>query len=1697
MDTKLFLGQLKALLKIHWLNTIRRPVGTILLICLPACFILSGLFTGHVRGRFPTFFPYFFIGTFVRLFGDIVEEKEKRIKEGMKMMGLQEFVFVLSNFIAESIRFLLLSFFYSALAILALYPDGNFWNLPLFFFLFQLSLFGMAYLLGAFVHKTRHGAFFGILVFILSLLVGSFAENSESSRKYFFLALPPHTFHVGLRSFFQSASAANQTQRVTAPLDIGVVLAFLFFDAALFFFFGIYLAKVLPSPDGARKNWDFIFDCCRNCPEKGDAGAVVSEGRRERSQSFESVYKESPNARVTVRGLTRTFSGSDGKDIRAVDGMFLDIYDGEVLSLLGHNGAGKTTTVKMLTGLLPATSGDAFIDGISIRSDIHSVRRRLGVCPQYDILFPALTVEEHLRLFGRIKGVPSDRLETEISRLIAHIGLTDQTHQASAGLSGGEKRKLSLCMAFIGGPRIVFLDEPTAGMDALSRRAAWDLIKRNKRGRCIILTTHFMDEADYLGDSIAIMSEGRVRCCGSSLFLKARYGEGYTLTVTQPTSAEQLANIICAHVDEASLKRVAAGEVVYTLPAHKTRDFPALFDSLDILKNASDIQSYAVSPTTLEEVFLHLVNQKDKQVDSESSSSNCIEIEDSNSLLCESHLENGERLFVSHVSSLLAKRLAMSLHSKPTLFLEIILPALFLGCFCCSYVPIDWSSTLHRVQLEFNLPPILSLFLSMPLLTISWTSMNERVVKAKHLQAVSGVSSAAFWTANFVWDFMLMLVPALFIFPIFLWFDLGIFFDRHHFFCSLLSIIMFCASSVPVAYVASFMFNRTVTLAIGFTLINLVSFAFAMLKYSLGDYNNAVTQTSSWEYLTMLFPLNTFISSFAFNVIRAQGMSDRPSVWSWHRSGKALTFLALDFILYSAVVMLIDHILSTPRLLTFFENCFCDKKFQSRSELEDKDVKRERERIRGGKSNDLIQVKGLRREFNSAFNPTKVAVENLTFGVPEAQIFGFLGVNGAGKSSTLKMLTGDLVPTSGSASLNGFSILNEQTSLRRCIGYCPQSDALIRNLSPREHLKLFAGIRNVPRTKIPELISELIDRIGLSRFANKAVKHLSYGNRRKLSVAIALIGCPKICFLDEPSSGMDPESKRLVWNLVAKTMENRAVILTTHSMEECEALCQRVSIMVSGQMRCIGSLPHLKSKYGKGYMVDLSIPVDKKNIANLDEFMKSNFPGSKLFEQHGLTFSYSIPKAGLSLGSVFRILETPPPSVVLVNYRVSEVSIEQIFNRMANTKSSDDDEVQLIQSSSGEEGACRACPGQEAGKREEAVRSKIPGAERVDQPKKSSLITRRCFVRSPIFMLVSFITLVTILFIYSMLRVPLCDRTKLQNIDVSLNYARYFEASPSSHTFHCQSGFGTRSGHSVSESAVTTCQRRANSGRIDWSDARGCFRRCAVPSHASLDTPKYTLLAGHDVPARFVCSDSNLAFGGDINIKSMITFCTPSGEWDTVIPECAMPAVTISSTRECEPLVDTDDIENIVNISDAHYYDVRHMLQTFGFSKRIGKHEFTCAHPHMRGIFECRRDGNSDPFWKLDTPCNKDPVPEITYDEWLDQSVTNLSECTKQNSMEYQADFRYFARLYFAGQASFSFGLSGLSIDEVKLNGLLQQTGLSPDCVKIGINEGVAVSIAHCKVRGAVVYFSRSYDDLLKLHECVLSYTKKKRVSRN
>ena len=222
---------------------------------------------------------------------------------------------------------------------------------------------------------------------------------------------------------------------------------------------------------------------------------------------------------VKISGLTKRY-----KDLTAVNGLDLEIRKGELFSLLGVNGAGKTTTIKMLTGLASPTEGDALVGGYSITKQADRVKRIIGVSPQETAVAPNLSVKENLELICGIHGFPKEKTRSKLSELSRQFEFEGVLHRKAGKLSGGWQRRVSIAMALISEPEILFLDEPTLGLDVIARHDLWDVIRALKGKVTIILTTHYMEEAESLSDRIGIMKNGKLLAVGTGDELKSQAG---------------------------------------------------------------------------------------------------------------------------------------------------------------------------------------------------------------------------------------------------------------------------------------------------------------------------------------------------------------------------------------------------------------------------------------------------------------------------------------------------------------------------------------------------------------------------------------------------------------------------------------------------------------------------------------------------------------------------------------------------------------------------------------------------------------------------------------------------------------------------------------------------------------------------------------------------------------------------------------------------------------------------------------------------------------------------------------------------------------------------------------------------------------------------------------------------------------------
>jgi len=409
----------------------------------------------------------------------------------------------------------------------------------------------------------------------------------------------------------------------------------------------------------------------------------------------------------------------------------------------------------------------------------------------------------------------------------------------------------------------------------------------------------------------------------------------------------------------------------------------------------------------------------------------------------------------------------------------------------------------------------------------------------------------------------------------------------------------------------------------------------------------------------------------------------------------------------------------------------------------DDDVEEEQKRINedasygnnaqgvAGKSNveeDVLKVSHLQKKFKGV-----QAVNDLSFGVKIGECFGLLGINGAGKTTTFRMLTGDEIPTKGNSSLMGIDLGTNRRKYLSRIGYCPQFDSIIPELTGKELLTLMARIRGVKSSRLDEEVERWTNFLGIEEYIDRESGDYSGGNKRKLNVAMSLIGEPPVVFLDEPSTGMDPVARRNFWNIIENIQKNgQSVVLTSHSMDECEALCDRMGIMVNGQFKCFGTVQHLKKKFAQGFTIiiklkqsgakdlpnisvsnskptgstedpqdlpDISVssteptedPQDLTDISvgsteptdtfeepetqQLKEYLQANLHEVSVKDEHKGYIHFHVGNPDIPWHLLFRVMEEAKQNMAIVeDYTIRETTLEEVFLSFAKKQITDANE---------------------------------------------------------------------------------------------------------------------------------------------------------------------------------------------------------------------------------------------------------------------------------------------------------------------------------------------------------------------------------------------------------------------------------------
>uniref|UniRef100_A0A671VQ68 ATP-binding cassette sub-family A member 2 n=1 Tax=Sparus aurata TaxID=8175 RepID=A0A671VQ68_SPAAU len=1630
----------------------------------------------------------------------IVAEKEHRLKEVMKMMGLNNAVHWVAWFITGFVQ---LSISVTALTAILKYGRVLLHSDPFIIWLF-LTIYAVAtimfcFLVSVIYSKAKLASACGGIIYFLSYVPYMYVAIREevahdkitAFEKCIASLMSTTAFGLGSKYFalYEVAGVGIQWRTISqSPVEgddfnLGLSMMMLIIDAGVYGVLTWYIEAVhpgmygLPRPwyfplqrsywsgSGRSETWDWPWcggSSARLSVMEEDQACAMDQRKTEEMRGIEEEPSHLPLV-VCIDKLTKVYK--TGSKL-ALNKLSLNLHENQVVSFLGHNGAGKTTTMSILTGLFPPTSGSATIYGHDIRTEMERIRQNLGMCPQHNVLFDKLSVEEHLWFYSRLKGMAEEDIRKEMDKMIVDLELSNKRHSLVQTLSGGMKRKLSVAIAFVGGSRAVILDEPTAGVDPYARRAIWDLILKYKQGRTILLSTHHMDEADLLGDRIAIISHGKLKCCGSPLFLKSTYGDGYKLTLVKkqsegrglqppsslspscslsPCSEARVTQFIRQFVASCLLVSDSNTELSYVLPSDAVKKgcFERLFQALEQSLDSLALTSFGVMDTTLEEVFLK-VSEEDLSLENsdadmkgspggssvgKSSLSNlmmCSRLSQSQSSLKSTSsigsvrgdegglyadfygdycplFDHGQEsdsaslrepmvlegqgsfkldgwwLKLSQFHGLIVKRFHCAKRNTKGLFSQILLPAFFVcvamtvalsvpeigdlpplilspsqyhnytqprgnfipyanenrpqyrgklspdaspqkiintlrlpsgvGATCVLKTPFNstldqlaqtlnpsannsktlaaryfdsmcldsftqgvplsnfvppppspapsddpdprfedglWNFTvappttvhepvtspttlplsvhepvrctcsmqgtgfscpsgvggrpplmkvvtgdilvditgrnvseyllftsdrlrLHRyggltvgniqksIPASFGrkIPPMVRKiavrrsaqvlynnkgYHSMPTylnvlnnailranlpsskgnpaaygITLTNHPMNrtsaslsldyllqgtdvviaifiivamsfvpasfvvflvaEKSTKAKHLQFVSGCDPVIYWLANYIWDMLNYLVPATCCVIILFVFDLPAYTSPTNFPAVLSLFLLYGWSITPIMYPASFWFEVPSTAYVFLIVINLfigITATVATFLLQLFEHDKDLKKVNSYlKSCFLIFPnynLGHGLMEMAYNEYINEyyakiGQFDKmKSPFEWDIVTRGLVAMTVEGFVGFLITILCQYnfLRKPPRVPVSCQPIDDD----------DVDVACERRRVlRGDADNDMLKIENLTKVYKSRKMGRILAVDRLCLGVRPGECFGLLGVNGAGKTTTFKMLTGDECTTGGEAFINGNSILKDLLRVQQSIGYCPQFDALFDDLTAKEHLELYTRLRGIPWKDQERVVQWALEKLELSKYADKPAGTYSGGNKRKLSTAIALIGYPSLIFLDEPTTGMDPKARRFLWNLILDIIKTgRSVVLTSHSMEECEALCTRLGIMVNGRFKCLGSIQHLKNRFGDGYMITVRTK-SSSNVKEVVRFFNRNFPEAVLKERHHTKVQYQLKSERISLAQVFSKMEQVVEVLGIEDYSVSQTTLDNVFVNFAKKQS--------------------------------------------------------------------------------------------------------------------------------------------------------------------------------------------------------------------------------------------------------------------------------------------------------------------------------------------------------------------------------------------------------------------------------------------
>ncbi|CAF0751595.1 unnamed protein product [Didymodactylos carnosus] len=1371
------------------------------------------------------FLNMIFLFSYFILANSIIKERNQKVKEILKIINIPP---LLNNF-AWSLRTLIIMLLVTmGLTCLwkipinktygSLFSNVSLIYIILTFVFLSIQITSYAIFFAQLFNSFTTTFIFSIIIFIIMMTLGYIGSHLPVLLSYLLCMNPFYsTIFILTHQYLFERAYVNIT--LFKPLykqapRIGLCWLSIIMSIGFYWFLVWYVEKIMPGDFGIPLPWNFIFT--REYWEAVDENVLFRQSQLSLStHDSEHSLNDSSSAIVEIKNLVKNF----GLERNAVDDVTFSLFTNEITGLLGHNGAGKTTIMNMLIGIFSQTSGTIKVLDKDTKFHMDYIRQFMSYCPQHDILFDLLTVQEQVEFHAIARGYEANK-DAICTNLLQMVSLLKDRHVYCQDLSGGMKRRLSIACAFIGDTKIVLL-----GLDPSNRRLLWNWIRSVRENRTILLTTHFMEEADALSDRIIIMVDGKIKADGSSIELKTQFGSGYKFTIAKIVELNiNIYDTILHYLPHAEIELESKDEIVIRVNVSPNQNFINCLKQLEFMKYYEQIANYGVSNTTLDEVFLKIAVDK---VESNTSTNqdtirdvdikeNCFEVFDQRTI------EDGYDYYISQYEGLIIKSVQIC---SRRWFLALILIILPIGnrffirtevttnieSFDMNYEYFypqkiyiqSTSQTLldnmintignkytivdHHVQSIHNIDELIhnlrirdpytystvhfGFFMDKPNeieyvnshLTLGYEALNIAMnilykeaiedhnsgilIKSKllyrinpndqmmeanflnfiqiygrfclsianppellilellsyyliffyisvfvisekkdhflHLLHIFGLHPLMYWSSRYLVDLLIC--------GIFILINWSVYEGYNHLYLGeekshtiqkqnevilyrkyYQLVIVICINILPFVYLLSKLFKSDLLGGLFIYLIIVLTecfeFARAMLQI-VGLLSEGKKRISYWLTTVLCPNLNSKrLISYMLKEFRMSPDS-KPNMKPEYSD---MRYYAHFFVLLMQVggILLLLVLIDTGMIkqainnMSLMPNVQCVLFFIPFDEANlDEDVLDERKKILTNEDDtddDPLVVKDVVKQY-----PTKVvlAVNHVAFSAKQNECFGLLGFNGAGKTSLFKIIIGEELPTEGGIYIDGEKMHELIKGGSKEVGYCPQFDCTIDFLTVEDFLTLFARIRGITGDRVEIVVKSVAKLFMLEKFYKQYADQLSGGTKRRLHACLACIGPPLVILLDEPTTGVDPYSRRQMRQVFQyATQTDVTIILTSHSMEECEILCNRLGIMVKGQLQCLGNIQHLKAKFGKGYTIDVKLKVDKDNdddqrLEDLYNYLNSNVPIELLHQTNntGLFQSESSPAL------LFHLIEHAKAQYDIETYAVQQTTLEQIF----------------------------------------------------------------------------------------------------------------------------------------------------------------------------------------------------------------------------------------------------------------------------------------------------------------------------------------------------------------------------------------------------------------------------------------------------